>query len=99
MENLKTEHPDWTITQVTSDEAAKVKEELKNSPVLRGPAAPLTALYIDKVVSQVGTINQHTENIGLQQTSHAVSGTVSVAVMEVGYGNDNQWLDDERITY
>ena len=35
----------------------------------------------------------------MQQTSHAVSGTVTVAVMEVGYGSENQWLDDERITY
>ena len=35
----------------------------------------------------------------MQQTSHAVSGTVLIGVMEVGYGNDNQWLGDERITY
>lgn len=33
----------------------------------------------------------------MQQTSHAVSGTVTVAVMEVGYGSENQWLDDERL--
>jgi len=99
IENLKTKHPDWAITQVTLDEAAKVKEELENYPVLRGPAPPLTALYIDQIASQVGTINQQTEDIGLQQTSHAVSGTVTVAVMEVGYGSENQWLDDERITY
>lgn len=96
IENLKTKHPDWTITLVTSDEA---KEEVKNSPVLRGPAPPLTALYINKVVSQVGTINEQIEKIGLQKTSHAVSGTVAVAVMQVGYGSENQWLDDERITY
>ncbi|MGK4115377.1 DUF4879 domain-containing protein [Lysinibacillus capsici] len=102
IEDLKTKHPDWTVTLVTSDEAAKIKEELKNSqnsPVLRGPAPPLTSVYIDKVVSQVGTSNQVTEDIGMQQTSHAVSGTVTVAVMEVGYGSENQWLDDERITY
>lgn len=96
IENLKTKHPDWTITLVTSDEA---KEEVKNSPVLRGSAPPLTALYINKVVSQVGTINEQIEKIGLQKTSHAVLGTVAVAVMQVGYGNENQWLDDERITY
>ncbi|MEY9978004.1 DUF4879 domain-containing protein [Lysinibacillus sp. RC79] len=94
IENLKTKHPDWTITQVTSDEATKI-----NSPVLRGPAPPLTALYIDQIASQVGTSNEKTEDIGLQQTSHEVSGTVAIGVMEVGYGNDNQWLDDERITY
>lgn len=35
------------------------------------------------VVSQVGTSNQVTEDIGMQQTSHAVSGTVTVAAMEV----------------
>lgn len=99
IENLKTKHPDWTLTLVTSDEATNVREEIKNSPVLRGPAPPLTALYIDQIVSQVGTINEQTEDIGLQQTSHAVSGTVSIGVMEVGYGNDNQWLGDERITY
>lgn len=97
IENLKAKHPDWTITQVVSDEAPK--EELENYPVLRGPAPPLTALYIDKVVSQVGTNNEQTEDIGLQQTSHAVSGTVTVAVMQVGYGSENQWLDNERITY
>ncbi|WP_328201027.1 DUF4879 domain-containing protein [Lysinibacillus fusiformis] len=85
---------------LNTDEAAKIKEELKNSqnsPVLRGPAPPLTSVYIDKVVSQVGTSNQVTEDIGMQQTSHAVSGTVTVAVMEVGYGSENQWLDDERL--
>lgn len=49
IENLKTKHPDWAITQVTLDEAAKVKEELENYPVLRGPAPPLTALYIDQI--------------------------------------------------
>ncbi len=32
IENLKTKHPDWTITLETSDEAAKVNEELINSP-------------------------------------------------------------------
>ncbi|MGE7811244.1 DUF4879 domain-containing protein [Lysinibacillus capsici] len=99
IENLKTKHPDWTITLVTADEAAKIKEEVKKSPVLRGPAPPLTSVYIDQVISQVGTINEFSEDIGLQQTSHAVSGTVLIGVMEVGYGNDNQWLDDERITY
>lgn len=98
IENLKTKHPDWTITQVTSDEAAEVKDELENYPVLRGPAPPLTALYIDQIVSQVGTSNEYTEDLRTQ-TSHAVSGTVTVAVMEVGYGNDYQWLDDEYITY
>ncbi|MCL1694754.1 DUF4879 domain-containing protein [Lysinibacillus sp. Bpr_S20] len=102
IKDLKTNHSDWTITLVTSDEVAKIKEELKNSQnssVLRGPAPPLTNVYIDKVISQVGTSNQKIEDIGLQQTSHAVSGTVTVAVMEVGYGTENQWLDDERITY
>ncbi|KPN97499.1 DUF4879 domain-containing protein [Lysinibacillus sp. ZYM-1] len=99
IENLKTKHPGWTITLVTSDEAAKIKEEVNNSPVLRGPAPPLTSVYIDQVISQVGTINEYSEDIGLQQTSHAVSGTVLIGVMEVGYGNDNQWLGDERITY
>ena len=60
IEDLKTKHPDWTVTLVTSDEGAKIKEELKNSqnsPVLRGPTPPLTSVYIDKVVSQVGTSN------------------------------------------
>ena len=46
--NLKTKHPDWTITQVTLDEVAKVKEELENYPVLRGPALPLTAPILIK---------------------------------------------------
>jgi len=27
IENLKTEHPDWTITLVTSDEATKIKKK------------------------------------------------------------------------
>ncbi|MDM5234149.1 DUF4879 domain-containing protein [Lysinibacillus pakistanensis] len=98
IENLKTEHPDWTITLVTSDEATKIKEEVKNSPVLRGPAPPLTALYIDQIASQVGTSSEYTEDLRTQ-TSHAVSGKVSIGVMQVGYGSENQWLDDERITY
>ncbi|MFA1738256.1 hypothetical protein [Lysinibacillus fusiformis] len=31
IEDLKTKHPDWTVTLVTSDEAAKIKEELKKT--------------------------------------------------------------------
>jgi len=95
--NLKTKHPDWTITQVTLDEVAKVKN-WKIIQFLRGPALPLTALYIDQIASQVGTSNEYTEDLRTQ-TSHAVSGKVSIGVMQVGYGNDNQWLGDERITY
>jgi len=72
IENLKTKHPDWAITQVTLDEAAKVKEELENHPVLRGPAPPLTALYIDQKASQVGTINQQTEGYKVSYPSRSL---------------------------
>ena len=65
----------------------KLKKNWKIIQLLRGPALPLTALYIDQIASQVGTINEY-EDIRTQ-ASHAVSGTVSIGVMEVGYGNDN----------
>lgn len=98
--NLKAKNPDWTITQVTADEVAKIKEELLEQPITRGPAPPVTALYIDQVASQLGTINEYYEDIGLyQRTSHAVEGIAGVGVLEEGYGNDWKWLGSELITY
>lgn len=100
IENFKAQHPDWTITQITTDEVTKIKEESLTQSVTRGSAPPVTGLSIEQVGSQLGTIHEHIEDIGpYQSTSHAVKGVAGVGVLEVGYGNDYQWLGDEYITY
>jgi len=99
-ENLKAKNPDWTVTSVTAEEVAEIKEELSEQKITRASAPPVTGLYIDQVASQLGTVNEYYEEIGLyQSTSHEVQGTVGIGVLEEGYGNDWQWLGSELITY
>lgn len=83
IENLKVKHPDWTIIPLNTDE---IKDDLPISTFDgRGEASPVTELYIDQVSSQLGTIDEYYEDIGiLQRTSHEVKGIVGIGVLEVG---------------
>jgi hypothetical protein len=99
IENLKKEHPDWVINPVTQEEVSEIREEMATTNSITGSASPVTALYIDQVGWDLETTTPQIQYINNELTSAAVRGITGVGVVEIGYGNDLQWLGAEQITY
>ncbi|WP_276917431.1 hypothetical protein [Aneurinibacillus aneurinilyticus] len=101
-EDLKKKYPDLVITKVTNEEAAKIKQEMKEKQSLSskqfgGDAKPVTDLYVLGIVWDGGASHQAID--GQIFTSQPIKGISEVVTFEDGYGWDRQWLGDEEITY
>jgi len=96
-ENFKKTYPNAVLKPINKKDIPEIRSEMKRNKVRAGSASPVTQLYVDQVGSALGTSDAQIEFINYAFTSHAVKGITGVAVVEMGYGSDSQWLGDELI--